>query len=318
MTTPMLTGNYNTGLVSVTEDDTTVLLTGGLTTSLVAGDFFQAGKCLGIVDSVTDSTHFELSLPWAGDTLVSAEYQVYFFSPQRYSQVYNGQKVRELLTLLDGIGIMYYVSSDASAPDPGLGDDGNFAVKIVPGTSWKFWVKQSGAWVSLGSPVGLAWQGVWSASHTGGYFPNDVVSRLGTTYIAKAANTNNPPESNPVYWDVLITASNLFPLLWSDSDQPASGEVILKTKFGTQVTFPAGMAASKAFADAAPTADAVFSLKKNGVEFATYKFLAGQTTATFTCPSDTVFSASDVYSEVAPAPRDATLKGVSSTKIGYR
>lgn len=68
----------------------------------------------------------------------------------------------------------------------------------------------------------------------------------------------------------------------------------------------------------ARTDEAAFSLRKNGVEFATMTFALGATVATFACAVDAVFAPNDVFTIFAPNPRDATLAGVAATIVGYR
>lgn len=111
-----------------------------------------------------------------------------------------------------------------------------------------------------------------------------------------------------------------YDLFFDDPDQPVSGEVVLKAPFTTEVTFPAGMLQSKARADTGPAAEAVFSLRKNGVEFATCTFAIGATTGTFACPSATTFDPdnNDELSIVAPDPMDATLRRPRLTLSGFR
>ena len=57
----------------------------------------------------------------------------------------------------------------------------------------------------------------------------------------------------------------------------------------------------------AATADAVFSIKKNGTEFGTATFAASGTSATFAAASETIFSIGDILTITAPATPDATL-----------
>lgn len=104
---------------------------------------------------------------------------------------------------------------------------------------------------------------------------------------------------------------------FSDTDRPASGEVI-PLGYPRGVTFRAGMSDSQAGAEVAATASAVFSLKKNGTQFATLTFGAASATGVIACPADTAFAPGDKLSVVAPNPRDATLSGVVATFIGYR
>lgn len=312
----MLTGSYATGTASIASASTTVTIVGGLTTALVAGDPFYCGNCIGVINSITDNTHFELSLPWAGTTQSAAQYIVTYMSTQRYSSAFNGQKVRQLLTLLDGIGVIYYVPSTSSVPDPANGNDGDVALKIVPGSQWPFWVKQSGVWVNMGSPVGITWDGLWNSGTA--YVANSIVTRLGVLYIAAGPTTGNAPESSPSYWQLLLQGGNLFPLAFDASDRPDSGDTFRRFCFPVPVTFYSGLTGSVANALIPATATAVISLQQNGTQFATLTFAAGATTGTFACATTTTFSAGGIFSMIAPNPRDATLATLAITVLGYR
>lgn len=105
--------------------------------------------------------------------------------------------------------------------------------------------------------------------------------------------------------------------IW-DNNRPASGEILYEFTFTRSVVFGAGLTTSRAKARVAATAEAVFSLQKNGVEFGTMTFAIGATTATFAAASDTTFDAGDVLTVVAPNPRDDTLSGVHGTLAGTR
>jgi hypothetical protein len=102
-----------------------------------------------------------------------------------------------------------------------------------------------------------------------------------------------------------------------DTDRPASGEMLVKI-FPPGVTFRSDLIDSAAGAEVAATAEAVFSITKNGTEFATLTFAAASATGVFACPTDTTFATGDVLRIIAPNPRDATLSGVAATLIGYR
>jgi hypothetical protein len=86
----------------------------------------------------------------------------------------------------------------------------------------------------------------------------------------------------------------------------------------TTVEFASGLTLSRAVAGEAATASSVFSLQKNGAEFATITFAASGTVGTFVCASDTSFASGDVFSIVTPSPRDATLGDISLTVTGFR
>jgi hypothetical protein len=99
--------------------------------------------------------------------------------------------------------------------------------------------------------------------------------------------------------------------------RPASGSTIAKWVAPSAVTFRASLAESVANAGTAATTSTVFSLKKNGTEFATATFAASGTTATFACAADTTFAAGDVLTLVAPT-RDDTLADIAFTIVGFR
>lgn len=79
---------------------------------------------------------------------------------------------------------------------------------------------------------------------------------------------------------------------------------------------PASLTGSYLKAATAATGSTTFSLKKNGVEFATCLVSAAGTTGAFTAASLTSFAAGDVLSIHAPATADATLADVGLTLIG--
>lgn len=101
-------------------------------------------------------------------------------------------------------------------------------------------------------------------------------------------------------------------------ERPASGATMAKWVAPSLVTFKAGLAESRGDADAAATVSSVFSLKKNGTQFATATFSATNDTAIFACASDTAFAAGDVLTIIAPNPRDATLSNIALTVVGFR
>jgi hypothetical protein len=74
---------------------------------------------------------------------------------------------------------------------------------------------------------------------------------------------------------------------------------------------------SAADADTSATAETVFSLKKNGAEFATITFAASGSTGSFVCAADTDFASGDVLTLIAPT-RDDTLSDIAFTIVGFR
>ncbi|MDY0324799.1 MAG: hypothetical protein RBQ87_01330 [Candidatus Cloacimonadaceae bacterium] len=101
---------------------------------------------------------------------------------------------------------------------------------------------------------------------------------------------------------------------------PTASLVLVIHPFAIDVTFPAGLTNSKLVATVAATAETVFSLKKNGVEFGTATFAAAGTVATLAAASDATFdeSSGDIFTLVAPATPDATLAGLGWAIRGAR
>jgi hypothetical protein len=88
---------------------------------------------------------------------------------------------------------------------------------------------------------------------------------------------------------------------------PTSSLVLMRLPMVRTIVFPSGMADSKMIAGTAATAQTVFSIKIDGVEFATATFAISGTVATFACASDQEFIAGEVLTIVAPASPDVTL-----------
>lgn len=120
-----------------------------------------------------------------------------------------------------------------------------------------------------------------------------------------------------VYLGIATAIFTRYDVVSFDTDRPASGELLLKV-YPPGVVFRADMTDSAAGAEVAASADAVFSLTKNGTEFATLTFAAASADGVLACAADTMFSTGDVLRVIAPNPRDVTLSGVAATFIGYR
>lgn len=191
---------YQTGTVSVANGGTIVTGVSSIWsgTNVLQGDFISIGGANPVlITGVTDTTHLTIS-PWTGTTQTAVAYVIYQNFVGRVIGVAAAANVSALLAFFNQAGTFYAVSG--TVPDPSIGDDGQYALKTnaVP---WKLWLKTGGVWVDQGSPVGTNNRGTWSSVTA--YVGNDVVGRLGSSYIAKAINTNQPPESSPTYWDVL-------------------------------------------------------------------------------------------------------------------
>ncbi len=312
----VLGGTYNTGLLTVANGSTAVLIAGALlTTQAVRGDwiFVPTANLVAFVDSVTDDQHIVLGSPWASSSQTAVEYLLIKMSWSRYDPALTQQKVRELLAFYEGLGLFYFVVG--SAPDPGVGIDGQYALKINSGP-WKTWYHTGGVWVPQGTPAGIQLQGPWNIATT--YVSNDVVTWQGTLYSSKVAgNVGNQPDSHPTQWDVLLANGDRYDIYYFDTDRPASGELVNKC-FPIGVTFPIGVAQSYASAEVAATGTAVYAFRKNGSQFATLTFSPGQTVGVFSCPVATSFAHGDVLTQYAPVFRDDTLSGIASNLIGFR
>lgn len=263
----MANPTYSTGTVSVAANGTTVTGVGTIWSGVnaKAGDtIYIDGVLPGIeIEDVTDTAHLTLPVPWAGGAKSGVAYKIVQNYPARVVGVAAAEGVGRLIAALDKNGFIHFVGPDETAPDPSLGDEGQYGEQPSTG---KRWLKQGGVWV---------YQGQTSA----------IFSR--------------------------------YDLASFDTDRPATGELILKI-FPPGVTFRAGLTDSAAGAEVAATASAVFSITKNGTQFATLTFGAASSAGVFACAADTAFTTGDVLRIIAPTPRDTTLSGVAATLIGYR
>ncbi len=117
---------------------------------------------------------------------------------------------------------------------------------------------------------------------------------------------------------VAASSGNPYDIGCSVAGAPAASATLLRYPMPRAVTFPAGMANSKAVANTAATASATFSLKKNGTQFGTFAFAAAGTSATFAAASATSFAAGDILTIVAPSTADTTLADLGVALAGNR
>jgi len=159
---------------------------------------------------------------------------------------------------------------------------------------------------------------------TATYAQNDLVSIGGAAFVSNInGNTGNTPTTSPApasdaNWTVLFLGSgaDYADYLLSAPGVVGNSEKLFVVAIARTVVFPAGVSGSEAVVGTAPTADAVFSLQKNGVQFGTVTFAASATAGTFSVASDTTFAPGDVLSVIGPATADATLADVSITLRG--
>ena len=256
---------YSTGTVSI-DANGAVTVAGGIWSGLnvVAGDDISVdGGATVLISDVTDVSHAQLA-GWAIGAVSDKAYVVYQNSSQRFDDVQIALDLKKQVQALNTTGFEVFVAESLTAPDPSIGDDGQYAFQPSSGKRWR---KEGGLWIYIG--------------------------------ISDSAFTR---------YDIAIDVPS----------RPGSGSVLGKWVAPSLVTFRAGLSESQANADVAANAETVFSLKKNGAEFATITFAAAATTATFACASDTDFEAGDVLTLVAPSPRDDTLADIAFTIVGFR
>ena len=99
------------------------------------------------------------------------------------------------------------------------------------------------------------------------------------------------------------------------SGVPGAGATIWRRLVTTYFYLPAGMSQSRAKAVTGSTGVRVFSLRKNGVEFATLTY-SSSSTGVFSMPSATSFQPDDEITLVAPNPADGSLASLYFTLHG--
>ncbi|MGB5950246.1 MAG: hypothetical protein WBG82_13070 [Parvibaculum sp.] len=98
--------------------------------------------------------------------------------------------------------------------------------------------------------------------------------------------------------------------------QPGADEVLLRVPIARRTRMKVNLAGSQGVAGVAATAQTDFDIRRNGTSFATMRFAAAGTTATFIAASETVLEPGQVLSVVAPTTPDATLADIGFTLAG--
>jgi hypothetical protein len=307
---------YATGTVSIGAGATSVVGSSTIWTGVNArpGDLLLVADRLVLVTDVVDANH--LTIPaWPGSAQAGVPYKLFQTSPLRFVGGQAMADVSALVAALNKSGFYHFVDADEDAPDPSLGDDGQYARKPTTGQEW---LKTGGLWVSQGFSGNFAFSpNAWSAATS--YGVRAVVPRAGKLWLSlQPDNLNHPPETSPAWWQVFMSGGDAYDVVIFDTDRPDSGEMVFKLVFTKAVSFYAGLADSRGAADAAATGTVYFSYRKNGVEFARLTFAAGSAVGIFSSAADANFALGDVLTVIAPAARDATLSGVGATLSGYR
>jgi hypothetical protein len=314
----MTVQTYTTGTVSVS--DGSAMITGVGTiwsgTNVKVGDTIYLNNLLpGIeITDVTDVTHLTMAVPHVG-ALTNVAYTIVQNFPSRVVGVEAAKDVSTLVAALNKEGFFWFVGPDELVPDPSRGDEGQYARQPSTG---KEWLKIDGLWAYQGISNPVSFDSTpYSAATT--YGARALVSFGGKLYLSlQAGNLNHLPSTSPTWWTQIVAGGDTVYLAMDDSDRPDTGETVLKWICPEATTFYAGLAASYAHATIASTASAVYSVKKNGTQFATITFAIGVNFATLACASNTAFAPGDILTIAAPTPRDATLSGIGITLTGYR
>lgn len=145
--------SYSTGTVSIGAGATSIVGTSTIWSGVNArpgDDILVAGHIINIVD-VVDPTHLTID-PWPYTAVTAGTaYKVIQRSPLRFA---GGQAMADVSTLvatLNSLGPIFNVATGASAPDPSLGADGQYAHQMATDI---WWLKTAGVWVVSSSPSG--------------------------------------------------------------------------------------------------------------------------------------------------------------------
>lgn len=171
-----------------------------------------------------------------------------------------------------------------------------------------------GRWEGLGSPTEI-------------YALNDLVQHGNYVFISNIAGnvdhepiTSPSPDSNQ-YWTWLPLPEgpgDIFALSIAINGRPLGGELVEGHVFADTIEFADDFAGSYAVARVAPTAEAVFSILKNGVEVGTVTFAAASTAGVFASSGAVICTAGQSIDVECPDPQDSTISGVKITIRGTR
>lgn len=312
---------YSVGKVSVARGDTAVTVSGGplLLSNVKELDWLSVlgvGGCK--VMGIPDDSHLEID-PWPFDDVVNGDYNVVLDGLNSFTAPSIAVAVVQLVEDLEDDDYFVAVKSTETAPNPRSGNEGQNALQRSTG---KMWQKIAGVWTYIGIYGPLIFDPEPYSPATN-YAMRTLVAFGGKLYSSKQDNNlGHAPASSPTWWDVVIAGGDTVYISMDDSDRPASGETVLKWPCPEATTFYAGLASSFAHASTGATLAAVYSIKKNGTQFATLTFAAagqgGAQLGSFVCASNTTLSPGDILTIVAPNPRDATLSTIGITLTGYR
>jgi hypothetical protein len=97
-----------------------------------------------------------------------------------------------------------------------------------------------------------------------------------------------------------------------------NAQILLRLPMNRALTFPINAPNSNASASANATGNTTYTLKKNGVSFATVLFATGTAVGVWTQAAQATFAAGDVLEIDGPGTADATLANVGINLAGTR
>jgi hypothetical protein len=197
--------SYSTGTVSVNDGDTTIVGASTIWSDINArgGDvIFVDGAADPIeIKDVTDTSHLTLWTPWSGGAKSNVSYVIVQKSPLRFAGGQAMADVAAMVAALDADGFYVFVASTLTAPDPSLGEEGQYAFQ--PSTK-KLWFKESGIWNFLGVFSAFGTPAPYDSGTTYKLF--DVATSGGSSYVwinATPGSGHAPPDAT--YWAVLAS-----------------------------------------------------------------------------------------------------------------
>ena len=159
--------SYSVGTVSVKKGDTVIAGAGGplwtSTANARAGDDIIIAGHIWPLSDVVDATHLAID-PWPFDDVpAGTPYKILQRSPLRFAGGDAAADVMQLVGALNTAGLSFIVPIGVAAPDPSLGEEGQFAIQ--PST-FKIWLKTGGQWVFQGIFKGFQVRGPYSCRAT--------------------------------------------------------------------------------------------------------------------------------------------------------
>lgn len=272
---------YKAGTVNVTAGSKTVRGNGtAWLIALVGGGLFTCQGFSAPIASITTDSELELDIPFVGSTGTAQSYSIFRETSTAADVIEANDRLAEIVQRLRA---------------------GSFLQPDATGT--------------------LAQRAAYDNEDQGFiYIQTDIEPFL--VYI-KTANTPaawsaGTPLVGPEGEPGPSGAGDAYDIAFWDPGRAAAGETVFKIIVSRTVTFPAGLTNSQAIASTAATTEAVWSIRRNGVEFATMTFEPGATVAAFASTADTLAGSGDLITIVAPDSRDATLADITGVLAGTR